>query len=74
MRQTVEGVPLKGGPSNGKTFRPGTRWPMYLHGNAQAMLASLGDRVLAGRSKVKGCYVAQRSGAKVVFYEWKVAS
>lgn len=73
MRQTVEGVKLKGGPRDGKTFRPGTKWPMYLHGNGTAMLAAMGDRVLAGRSKTKGCYVVQKVGSTVVHYQWREA-
>lgn len=74
MRQTVEGVALQGGPRDGKIFRPGTKWPMYLYENGTVLPASKGDRVLAGRSKVKACYVIHKVEGKVVGYVWKEAA
>lgn len=71
MRQKVDGAPLKGGPSDGKTYMPGTRWPTYLYRNGERMPAAMGDRVLRGRSrKADGCYVIEKEAGKVVGYVW----
>jgi len=70
MTQRIGTVPLDGGPSAGNGYRPETKWPMYLNAEGWKIQASLGDRIVNGRSAVKGCYVLQRVDGVVTGYNW----
>lgn len=73
MTRVMEPVFLSGGPSDGSTYRPTTKWPMYLNADGEKIHASLGDRIVQGRSATKGCYVQQRDMAtvRVTSYAWR---
>ena len=72
MTKRIEPQPLSGGPSDGKTYRPETKWPMYLDHAGEMLPAGKGDRIVNGRSAVKACYVLQRDWptGKVTGYCW----
>jgi hypothetical protein len=73
MTKEMSPVPMTGGPSDGKKFRPVTKWPMYLDAEGERLQASIGDRIMNGRSARKGCYVAQRDlqTCRVTSYAWR---
>jgi hypothetical protein len=70
----VDPVPLVGGPLDGQTYRPVSRWPAYLDESAKPVLASKGDRIIIGRDRyAKGVYRSVKPGATPTAYQWRVA-
>jgi hypothetical protein len=72
MTKRVISVPLRGGPRDGQLYHSITKWPMYLSATGNSLPAAMGDRTVRGTSKIKGCYVQQRAGGKVIGYTWHI--
>jgi hypothetical protein len=72
MTQRIEPAPIKGGPLDGQTFRPVTRWPNYLDASGEPLAAKHGDRIMSGRDATsKGCYILERFPS--TSYGWREA-
>jgi hypothetical protein len=59
MTERIKPVRLYGGPRDGQTYRPATRWPTYLDENCHTLPTDTGDRICRGSSARRGCYVRQ---------------
>lgn len=71
MTSKIQPVKLIAGPSAGKTFRPGTKWPCYLDENGERIDPRVGDMTLRGRGKRLGVYEIQKADGVVIWYVWR---
>jgi hypothetical protein len=60
MTQRRPPVPVIGGPLDGQTIAPGTKWPLYLDDQGVKLPSFKGDRVFRGvdhHGMPKTCYI-----------------
>ena len=72
MTIRTQSAPLVGGPLDGQTYHPVTRWPFYLSDEGKPLRALDGDRIFGRRpyrgKGPKSCYIRRNNPGQPVHY------